>query len=37
MKQNENVVIIGGGVIGVDMAAHLGALDANGSTVAVLA
>jgi DNA processing protein len=29
--------VIGGGVIGVDMAAHLGALDAKGSTVAVLA
>lgn len=30
-------IVIGGGVTGVDMAAHLGALDAKGITVAVLA
>lgn len=30
-------LVIGGGVIGVDMAAHLGALDVRGRTVAVLA
>lgn len=35
--QGHGAIVIGGGVIGVDMAAHLGALDVDGKTIAVVA